>query len=139
MKDSEITILKAFLYALSQQSNSLAVEITNQLTEISQSLETRVAELHLLATNNPSLKKHYENARLSLTSTAAQRGMGLNFLPANESENETKEIDNITRDVRNDIKNMEEILATIDSNLNQSSQILSASDPIQAIKKLWPR
>lgn len=137
MKDAETIILKAFLFALSQQQNSLDEDTVSELQAIASSWENRVMDLHELALNHLNLKTPYEYARLCLTSSAAERGMGIDVLPAKDNgEENSREIENITRDAQKDSQKMEQILAMIDSQYNevQASQVFTAANPIQAIR-----
>ncbi|NET04810.1 MAG: hypothetical protein F6K16_08730 [Symploca sp. SIO2B6] len=136
MKDSEALILKAFLAALYQQRSPLSDNIKEQLSKIAQSLESRISDLDHLAINTPTLATPYENAHQWFTSTAAERGMGKRFLPADDTDDDdSQETPNITRDVGNDIEEMERVMAAIDDKYEQASEILSASDPVQAAQQ----
>lgn len=137
MKDAEIIIIKAFLFALSQQQNSLDEDIVLELQAVASSLENRVMDLHTLALNNQNLRSPYENARLCLISTAAERGIGIDVLPAEDNgEEKSREIENISRDTQKDTAKMEKVLAAIDSQYHQveASQVFAATNPIQAIR-----
>ncbi|NES22949.1 MAG: hypothetical protein F6K41_29525 [Symploca sp. SIO3E6] len=124
MKDSESLILKAFLAALCQQRSPLPDKVQAKLGEITQSLETKVMDLHNLAISTPSLKNLYKNSRLWLTSTTAEQTKGLKFLPADNHEDEdNEEIANVIRDTR--------------SSVEQMKQVLAAPDSVQAARKLF--
>ncbi|NEO30712.1 MAG: hypothetical protein F6K36_09820 [Symploca sp. SIO3C6] len=136
MKDTEALILKAFLAALYQQRSPLSDNIKEQLSKIAQSLESQILDLHYLAINTTTLATPYKNARLLFTSTAAERGMGKKFLPADDTDDyDSQETPNITRDVGNDIEEMERFMAAIDDKYEQASEIISASDPVQAAQQ----
>ena len=136
MKAADAVTLKAFLAALYQQRSPLSDNIKAQLGIIAQSLESRILDLHDLAISTYTLDIPYKKARLWLTSTAAERGMGLKFLPADDAEdNDSQETINITRDVRNDIEEMERVMAVIDAKYEQASKVLSAPDPVQAAQQ----
>jgi hypothetical protein len=138
MKDAEALILKAFLAALCQQPSPLSEEITIQLRDIAQSLEARILDLDDLAKSTPVLAESYKQSRRWLTSTAAERGMGLKFLPADAvDDNNNQETDNITPDTRSAIEKTQEVFAAIDAKLSQASQVLSAPNPVQAAKQTF--
>ena len=123
MNDSEALTLQAFLAALIKQQEPLSDEAQAQLEEIAQSLETRVMELHDLALSTTTLAESYQNARDQLISTAAERGLGLEFLPNrfdNTEENNNRDIDNILR---------------ID--FRRATRILSAPDSVQAARQAF--
>lgn len=138
MKDADALILKAFLAALCQQQSPLPQEVTIQLQDIAQSLEARLLDLHDLAIRSPILAEPYKQSRRWLTSTAAERGMGLKFLLADAvDDNNNQETDNITRDTQSAIEKTQQVFAAIDAKLSQASQVLSAPNPVQAAKQTF--
>lgn len=138
MKDADALILKAFLAALCQQPSPLSEEITIQLQDIAQSLEARILDLDDLARSTPVLAESYKQSRRWLASTAAERGMGLKFLPADAAgDDNNREIDNITRDTRSAIEQTQQVFAAIDAKLSQAPQVLSAPNPVQAAKQTF--
>lgn len=133
MKDTEKLTLEAFLFALSQQNSSLPNQTTSSMQEIAESLERRVMDLHDLALEIPTLKNPYKKARRWLTTRAAERGKGLDFLPATDDGGASdRETPNITRDVRSEIEKMEQVLAEIEEKLDRATSILAAENPVQA-------
>jgi len=135
MKDLDKLTLTAFLAALCQQQSPLSDEVQAQLREIAQSLETQVMDLHNLAINTPDLKNSYNNARLCLNSLAAQNEIGLKNLPAeNHEDNDNEETSNTTRDARDDIEGMKQVVAEIENKSEQASQVLAAPDPVKAAR-----
>lgn len=138
MRDADTLILKAFLAALYQQHSPLSEEVTIQLQEITQSLETRILDLHDLAINSPALAEPYRDARRWLTSTAAERGMGLKFLPTDAvDDDDNRETPNISRNVQSAIEQTKQVFAAIEAKLPQASQVLSAPNPVQAAKQTF--
>ena len=79
MKDSETIIIKAFFAALSQQQSPLPANLEQQLTEIAQSLATRILDLDKLAKAFAPLKDSYQAARLYFSSNEAERSKKLIF------------------------------------------------------------
>ena len=138
MKDAEAIIVQAFLAALCQQRESLSHDIQVKLTQIGQSLETRVRELVTLAKNTPALATFYYNAYDLLTQQAAERGTGLDFLPGDRTrEQQGKETENITPDVSNNIANMNKLLAAIEDRFDKTSEVLRAPDSVQAARQVF--
>jgi len=130
MKDAEAQILKAFLYALAQQTEALPESVLQQMQAISDSLDTRVVELNDLAVAVPALEFPYKTAYRWLTANAAERGMGLDFLPAKpDASTTTGESPNIVRDVRPHLEEMQNVLALIDQKLDQAPRILKSPNP----------
>lgn len=140
MKDGEVLIIKAFLAALYQQSSLLPEKIQIQLQKIAQSLETQVMNLDEIALNTPTLKVPYENAFLWLTSSAAERLKGLDYLPADDTEDESSaELTNITPKINSSKESIEEVIAKIDAKYSQTSSknILNSSNPVIAVQNLY--
>ncbi|MEM1281118.1 MAG: hypothetical protein AAGG53_14130 [Cyanobacteria bacterium P01_H01_bin.152] len=130
MKDAEAQILKAFLYALMQQTEALSESVLQQIQAIAASLDTRVVELHDLATAVPALELPYNTAYDWLTARAAERGLGLDFLPA-KPDNSVKSVksDNIARPIQTHLEEMQCVLATIEQKLDQAPKILKSPQP----------
>jgi hypothetical protein len=138
MRDADALILKAFLAALCQQRSPLSQEVTIQLRDIAQSLKSRILDLHDLAINTPVLTEPYRDARRWLTSTAAERGMGLKFLPADATDDDDEgETDNIIRDTRSAIEKTKQVFAAIEAKFEQAPQVLSNPNPVQAAKQTF--
>ena len=124
MKDTEAIIVQAFMAALCQQREPLSRDIQVQLAQIAQSLEIRVSDLVTLAKNTPALAKLYFNAYDLLTQEAAERGKGRDFLPGDRTrEQRGRETENITPDVRNNIKNMDKLLEAIEDRFDRISEV----------------
>lgn len=133
MKDVELLILKSFAYAAMRQ-NALPDIIQQRIQAIASSFDTRVAELDALARSSPLLAKDYRWAYSYLTGSAAERGLGADFLPADYDEDgpaiEPSNI--VSAPERYQIDN-------IDRELNQASsedvqQALSSKNLIQTLK-----
>lgn len=138
MKDTEKLTLEAFLFALSQQESRLPDEATNSLPEIARALDSRAMELHDLVQKTPALQKPYQKARRWLVANAAERGMGLDFLPAlDDGGASDRETSNITRDVRGEIEKMEKILDVIAAKLDRAPSVLAAANPVQAAQQTF--
>jgi hypothetical protein len=138
MKDTEKLTLKAFLFALSQQNSPLPDKATSSMQEIAESLESRIMDLDDLALELTALKEPYKKARRWLTTRAAERGMGLDFLPATDDGGASdRETPNITRDVRSEIEKMEQLLAEIDAKIERAPSILAAVNPVRAAQSTF--
>ncbi len=130
MNDAETQILRAFLYALHQQTESLPASALQQMQAIAVSLDKQVVELHDLAIATPELEFPYRTAYRWLNHRAAERGLGLDFTPAKaDAANMTGETPNIVRDVRPHLDEMQRILTVIDQKLEQAPRILTSPDP----------
>lgn len=136
MKDAEAQILKAFLYAVWQQTEALPESVLQKMQAIAASLDTRVVELNDLAVAVPALEFPYRTAYRWLTANAAERGMGLDFLPAKPSGSvATGENPNIVRDVRSHLEEMQNVLALVDQKLDQAPRILKSPNPSNTAKQ----
>lgn len=137
MKDSESLILYSFLFALSQQHEALPATVVAKIQEIAQSLETRVTELYDLAIATAQLTSDYQNAYRWLTSTAAERGLGLNFPPAKDEATSDKEQLNISADIGPSVTEMQRVLLAIEQRIDPQTagQILSGANPTTAVQR----
>ena len=136
MNDSDKLVVKAFLYALSQQKTQLSEEVQAKIGAIFASLETQFSKLHNLALKTSSLKNAYHNAELWLNATVAERRRGLKFLPLYDPHDDGRgEMANITDDPTKAIAQMEKILEIIDRNPNEAIKTQSQPNPIQALQK----
>jgi hypothetical protein len=130
MKDTETQILRAFLYALYQQTEPLSTTVVQQTQAIAASLNERVVELHDLAVATPELESYYRTAYRWLNDHAAERGLGIKFPPGKaDAVNRLGETPNIVRDVRPHLDEMQRILTVIDQKLGQAPRILTSPDP----------
>jgi hypothetical protein len=143
MKDADVLTLKAFLAALCQQRSPLSDTIKGKLADIARSPETRIGELDDVAIANPPLKIPYKNARLWLTSTAAERQKGLKILPLdNADDDNNQETSNSTRNIQEYIVQMAGIIERIESQLEQNqidqeARILVEPDPVNSAKNKY--
>jgi len=149
MKDSDTIVLKAFSIALYQQSAlpeaqqaEIEAIVKAKLDEIGDNFDDRAIELHRFALNTPTLKIPYKQARQWLTSTSAERKMGLDNLAANVVDDDSAgEQENITFLAPSTLAEMEAACKTIETETNIPSlrQVLFDPHPIQAIKALLSR
>lgn len=135
MKDIEKAIVKSFLFALTQQEKPLPKEIQSRLNQLADSFEKNIQALRDLALQTPDLASPYRQSYDWLLQQSAQRGMGLDFLPAeNPGERENLEIENITRDPGKEIDRLEKIIQQIESKLDKTSKILANNNSVNSAK-----
>jgi hypothetical protein len=133
---TNIVMVKAFLYSLSQQKAPLPEEIETQIGNIFIALKTRCQELLDLALAIPSLKIPYENAELWFDLTIAERKGGLKFLPVDDPHDDGMgESVNVTDDPAKAIAEMEKILEIIDRDYEDAAKTLSQPNPIQNLQQ----
>ncbi|MGF1537771.1 MAG: hypothetical protein ACFB4J_15005 [Elainellaceae cyanobacterium] len=135
MKHAELLILRSFFYALAQQQAALSDVIKAQINQIGQSLDARVSELDALAKSTPSLAVPYKDARKWLVNYAAERGMGLDFMADEDDETDDVEQENLARDLDPHLEEMKRAFEVIDKKLDNPAQVLTASDPVQAVRQ----
>lgn len=75
--DAELITIEAFIIAVRQNRGSLPEGVSDQITDIARSQDTRAIDLHEFAMNTPELATSYREAARHLNSQAAERGMGL--------------------------------------------------------------
>lgn len=142
MKDVELLILKSFAYAVMQQ-RALPDAIRQQIKLIAASFNTRVAELDALARSSSLLASDYRWAYSALTNSAAERGMGIDFVPADYDEDgPSHESGNIvSAPERHQLDEARAMLDAVDSRVNQAKPqalalALSSDNPYQALTNL---
>ncbi|MGB3615338.1 MAG: hypothetical protein WBA10_16210, partial [Elainellaceae cyanobacterium] len=135
MKDSDILVLRSFFYALAQQQAALPDTVNAQMNQIAQSLDTRVSELNALARSTPTLAAPYKSALRWLVNHAAERGMGLDALPDKYDETDNVEQENLARNLDTHFNDMKQAFEIIDQKLDNPAQVLTAPDPVQAIRQ----
>ena len=151
MKDVELLVLKSFVYAVMRQK-TLPETIQEKIRLIAASLDTRVDELGDLAESSPLLAPAFNQAYSYLTSSAAERGMGIDFPPADYDEDgPAHEPGNIvSAPERYQLDKAQETLDTINRRLNDArpsdadqpntqeiAQALSSDNLYQALKNLF--
>jgi hypothetical protein len=99
MKDHEAVTLKAFLFALAQQTDPLAADLQDRLNQIGKNLNANISNLDAIARDNPNLRDAYKAARKWLDSPQ-ERNKGLDFTPNASAEKQNPEsgaIDNTSQ------------------------------------------
>ena len=141
MKDVELLVLKSFVYAVMRQK-TLPDTIQAKIRPIAASLDTRVDELGDLAESSPLLAPAFNQAYRYLTSSAAERGMGLSSVTAGHDDNgTTPELSNIvSAPERHEFEQEQETLNAITSKINEENaqavqQALSSKDLIQSLRR----
>lgn len=142
MKDVELLILKSFAYAVMRQKE-LPDAIRQQIQLIARSFNSRIAELDALARSSTLLSSDYQWAYSSLTSNAAERGMGIDFVAADYDEDgPSYEPGNVvSAPERYRLDEARKMLEAIDSGVNPAesgaiAQALLSEHPNQALKDI---
>ncbi|GAB4375219.1 MAG: hypothetical protein Kow00121_20650 [Elainellaceae cyanobacterium] len=128
MKDTDLQILHAFLFALACQEKPLSDDVKYQLHEIAQSFDRRTSDLDALAMATPSLAVPYQEAYDQLHDAANLRSKGV--LPAEEDEGENSgEYDGLVMlgDIQRKLLEAQEL----------AYRILNAKDPVQQAKQTF--
>ena len=140
MKDVELLILKAFTYSIAQQA-TLPSTLLQKTQEIAVSLKTRIAELDQLAMTSV-LQPSYSWAYNYLTSNAAERGMGADFVAADYDEDgPAHEPGNIvSAPERIQLDKDRQLIQSIDSRLgkdnsDEAARALSSNNLSEALQK----
>lgn len=140
MKDVERLILKSFAYAVMQQKD-LPNAIRQHIQAVANSFDTRVAELDAIARSSPLLEPNYSWAYDILSGSAAERGLGADFPPADYDEDgPAYEPSNIvSAPERYQLEEAKKMLNTLDSKLNKASstdaqQALLSKNLIQSLR-----
>jgi hypothetical protein len=99
MKDLEAVTLKAFLVALTTQSEPLTPDLQNQLQLLSENLLANLVKLDAIARQSSVLSAIYKSARQYLDAPS-ERNKGLDFPPDAQAEKQNTEnllIENIAQ------------------------------------------
>ncbi len=139
MKDTDKRTLRSILLTLSLQEDEAVLpdSLTSVFQSFAQTPDTSVMELHRAIVETP-LSTTYQSIRTWLSGLAAEQGLGWNFPPANEDDEDSIEQGNIARDTQASNQRLKEMLANIDANLDNANQILAADNPIRAVHQLGP-
>ncbi|MGB7486824.1 MAG: hypothetical protein WA901_11580 [Phormidesmis sp.] len=141
MKDVELLVLKSFVYAVMRQK-TLPDPLWEKIRSIAESLDTRVDELGDLAEASPLLAPDFDYAYSALTSSAAERGMGLSSVPPDHDDTgPAHEPSNIvSAPERYEFKEDRETLKTVTNRIDEANsqavqQALSSKNPIQSLRR----
>ena len=113
MKDHEAVTLKAFLVALTTQTNPLSPDLQNQLNLLSENLLANLVKLDAIARQSSALSAIYKSAR-QYFDAPSERNKGLDFPPDAQAEKQNTEnllIENIAQ-LRHPT-NLEKLLSTV--------------------------
>ena len=137
MKDTDKRTLRSILLTLSLQDDEAALpdSLVSVFQSFAQTPNTSVMELHRAIVETP-LATTYQSIRTWLSGLAAEQGLGWEFSPAEEDDEESLERENIARDTQVSNHRLKEMLTKIDANLDNANQILAADNPIQAVREL---
>jgi hypothetical protein len=136
MKDHEAVTLKAFLVALTTQSEPLPPDLQNQLHLLSENLLANLVKLDAIARQSSVLSAIYKSAR-QYFDAPSERSKGLDFPPDAQAEKQNTEnflIDNTTQLRR--LTNLEKLLSTVqkidnDNLCKISTTTLKADDSVK--------
>ena len=132
MKPTEISELRAFIFALSQLDTPLPDEIQQQINQIN--IPADVPRLYNLAMSYPPLASVYIQIQKFSDEIAEVRSKGVDCIPQPQPENLNPEIDNVSADIVPDLVKFEQ---KVDRNLlvEVAKKILTkASNSVAAAK-----
>lgn len=138
MKDSDLLILYAFLFALAQQESPLPESVQHQVRAIGRSLENQVEALDRLAEATPSLTVFYQQAYKLLSNDMPERAKGPR--PARDDAGDTgQERENEIREIESDLTETRKLIELIQQRTTpaQSAAILSDPDPVYQARLLY--
>lgn len=137
MKDIDKRTLRSVLLTLGLQDDQalLPDSIITVFQAFANNPSASVMELHRAMVETP-LAEPYQSIRTWLSGLAAEQGLGWEFSPADEDDEEPRERENIARDTKTSTQKLKAMLAKIDANLDQAPQLLAAENPIQAVHQL---
>lgn len=134
MQPLEAFTLKAFLAALLQLDSPLPSDLQAQVNQIR--IPADVGNLHTLAKKYLPLAEFYQAARQTLNSISEERGKG--FLPVNEPEPSSTEIDNVVRQ-----SSFRKMVVKVDKEIDDETlaetvpKILSSPDSVRAAATIF--
>ena len=139
MKDHEAVTLKAFLVALTTQSEPLTPDLQNQLHLLSENLLANLVKLDAIARQSSDLSAIYKSARQYLDAPSERNKGALNLVndPPESSNTDSLLIDNITK--YSESTNLEEILKKLreldPEKVHQiAKETTAAADSVQSAK-----
>ncbi len=137
MKDIDKRTLRSVLLTLGLQDDQalLPDSIITAFQAFANNPSASVMELHRAMIETP-LSETYQSIRTWLSGLAAEQGLGWEFSPADEDDEESRERENIARDTKTSTHKLKSMLTAIDANLDQAPQLLAADNPIQAVREL---
>ncbi len=139
MKDHEAVTLKAFLFALVQQTDPLAADLQDRLNQIGKNLNENISNLDAIARQNPLFTQPYITARKWLD-PSQERNKGRSFKPnaAGVKDNpESLAIENISqlqdKTPLENLLHLQKLEKITDRALEESAKsILESADSVQA-------
>ena len=139
MKDHEAVTLKAFLVALTTQSEPLTPDLQNQLHLLSENLLANLVKLDAIARQSSVLSAIYKSARQYFDAPSERNKGRLNLVndPPESSNTDNLLIDNITKYSQS--TNLEKILEKLrqldaEKALQMAKEGIVAENPVQFFK-----
>ena len=139
MKDHEAVTLKAFLVALTTQSEPLTPDLQNQLHLLSENLLANLVKLDAIARQSSDLSAIYKSARQYFDAPSERNKGRLNLVndPPESSNTDNLLIDNITKYSQS--TNLEDYLKKIreldaEKALQMAKEGIVAENPVQFFK-----
>jgi hypothetical protein len=139
MKDHEAVTLKAFLVALTTQSEPLTPDLQNQLHLLSENLLANLVKLDAIARQSSDLSAIYKSARQYFDAPSERNKGRLNLVndPPESSNTDNLLIDNITKYSQS--TNLEKILEKLrqldaEKALQMAKEGIVAENPVQFFK-----
>jgi hypothetical protein len=139
MKDHEAVTLKAFLVALTTQSEPLTPDLQNQLHLLSENLLANLVKLDAIARQSSVLSAVYKSARQYFDAPSERNKGALNLVndPPESSNTDNLLIDNITK--YSESTNLEEILKKLreldaEKALQMAKEGIATENPVQFFK-----
>ena len=137
MKDIDKRTLRSVLLTIGLQDDQalLPDSIISAFQAFASNPNASVMELHRAMVETP-LAETYQSIRTWLSGVDAEKGLGWEFSPADEDDEESRERENIARNTKASTHKLKAMLTAIDANLDQAPQLLAADNPIQAVHQL---
>ena len=131
MQPIEASVLKAFIFAIYQLDTPLPDTVQEQIREIN--LPQDISKLKSIADSYPPLAASYKQVRERINTMSKYRSKGGKDLPKYEPEPENTEIENVAREIEDELVKFDQ---EVDPNklLLLSRQILQALNPVKAAK-----
>jgi hypothetical protein len=135
MQPIEASVLKAFIFAIYQLDTPLPDTVQEQIREINlpQDITQDISKLKSIANSYPPLAASYKQVRERINAMSKYRSKGIESLPKYEPEPENTEIENVSREIEDELAKFDQ---EVDTNklLLLSLQILQALNSVKAAK-----
>ncbi|MBD2504227.1 hypothetical protein [Anabaena azotica] len=132
MQPIEASVLKAFIFAIYQLDTPLPDTIQEQIREIN--LPQDISKLKSIANSYPPLAASYKQVRERINTMSKYRSKGKKNLPEYEPEPENTEIENVSREIEDELVKFEQEVDDTNKLVVLSRQIFQALNPVKAAK-----